>query len=167
MEHNHRGLVQIIFPFFLWVMAVGSSCSSSRVYYHDNGDTTSSSDASRSPLFQMALSIDFTTWAFFPHLWVFQVPRQCVIFCKPSAVFTHRYTVEAGCVGNFMASSNTKNTIPGASSRDLFIPDRWRSRWIELKGSRFKPSQRGHLCTIARHEYSWISHQIKWLESST
>ena len=30
MEHNHRGLVQIIFPFFLWVMAVGSSCSSSR-----------------------------------------------------------------------------------------------------------------------------------------
>ena len=32
MEHNHGGLVQMIFLFFSWVMAVGSSRSSSRVY---------------------------------------------------------------------------------------------------------------------------------------
>ena len=32
MEHNHGGLFQIILPFFSWMMAVGSSRESSRVY---------------------------------------------------------------------------------------------------------------------------------------
>ena len=37
-----------------------------------------------------------------------------------------------------------KEDQPGDSSRDLFVPDRWRSRFTFEKGHVNSPSQKGH-----------------------
>ena len=52
---------------------------------------------------------------------------------------------------NPQEKTRTNKESPGNSSRDLFIPTRWRSPVQPLKGSRFhSPSQKGHVYRIAR-----------------
>ena len=60
--------------------------------------------------------------------------------CYTRGFFNERY-----------APPKKKKSIPGDSSRDLFIPDRWRSPFQPLKGSRFHHPKKITFRRIARY----------------